>query len=102
MKVDYPIGSVEIRGDGKKYRYVASFVNFKKSGYPYWGDNNNDRYARFIKCLKKLYKIENLISVAFPQRIGCGNYPSTNWLRHAKAIKKFARLYPGVRTVVYV
>jgi len=65
MKVKYPIGSVEIRGDGEKYRWVASIVTFKRSGAPYWGDNSNNRYAKFIKALKKIYLIEDLASVAF-------------------------------------
>jgi O-acetyl-ADP-ribose deacetylase (regulator of RNase III) len=69
-------GTIKINGNGEDKRFVISMFGQLypgKSKYPNdLLDGIKAREKYFHQCLLKIAKIENLESIAFPFKIGCG------------------------------
>lgn len=64
-------GTLQIKGDGKKNRYVINmFVQFYPGPPKYPNDNIIKRVEWFNNCLDKLLEISNAESISFPKDIG--------------------------------
>jgi O-acetyl-ADP-ribose deacetylase (regulator of RNase III) len=57
------------------------------------------RAAYFISCLQKIMKINDLKSIAFPYKIGCGNAEG-DWEYYQKLINSFADKVPNVEVFI--
>lgn len=62
---------------------------------------NYYRLRYFTACLNKVYKINNIQSVAFPEKTGCYYFSVLLWKYYKEIISKFAYKFPHVKTVVY-
>lgn len=85
-------GTIDIRGDGVNTRLVVNMhAQYLPGGS--WddiqGDAAEDRKFYFHRCLNRLAKVDNLESVAFPYKIGCG-IAGGDWNWYLNAINKFA------------
>jgi O-acetyl-ADP-ribose deacetylase (regulator of RNase III) len=85
-------GTLDIRGDGLNTRFVVNLMGQYLPGSS-WGDTQGDapedRKFYFHRCLSRLAKIDNLVSVAFPYKIGCG-IAGGDWDWYYNNICKFA------------
>jgi O-acetyl-ADP-ribose deacetylase (regulator of RNase III) len=86
-------GNIIIKGNGKDQRFV---INAIAQYYPGRSindiqllDGRNIREGYFRMCLTKISKIENLESIAFPIRIGCG-LAGGDWKNYKMMIELFA------------
>jgi len=100
-------GTIVIRGDGKKERFVINMLGQVFPGAP--GPHNPEvdggakREDYFDRCLEKISKITELETVAFPHRIGCGA-AGGDWPAYREMLKNFAAFVhkdQGARVVVY-
>lgn len=100
-------GNIVIKGNGEDKRYVIALLAQYYPGKPKFPESNLDgikiREKYFYQCLLRIAKIENLKSIAFPWRVGCGvaggnweNYLGTlsNFAQHVNAVK-------GTKVVMY-
>lgn len=87
-------GNIVICGNGQNKRFVinilgqyfpgnAKYPNDKKDGY-------KARMRYFVSALNKISKIDDLESIAFPYKIGCGA-AGGNWSYYEKFINIFAK-----------
>jgi len=67
-------------------------------GKPRSRDNKTQRLNAFRQCLKQIAEIDELGSIAFPHRIGCG-LAGGNWAEYKALIDKFAE---SVDATVYI
>lgn len=93
-------GTIEVRG-GKGDRYVCAMYAQYHPGAPSKkdGDTAAQRLAWFGMCLKKVSKIKNLKSVAFPYQIGCG-LARGDWYLYVGLIDQFATDHPDIKTYI--
>jgi O-acetyl-ADP-ribose deacetylase (regulator of RNase III) len=86
-------GTIDIRGNGDDQRFV---INMNAQHYPGSSrysesaiDDLEYRRKYFHQCLLKISKIDNLESIAFPFKIGCG-IAGGNWDHYLKMLETFA------------
>jgi len=95
-------GNIVIKGNGVDERYIINMLaQFWPGGvrYPYSAKDGYIARQRYFKdCLLKITKIEDLESIAFPYKIGCG-IAGGNWEIYEKLIDIFAS---KVKADVYV
>lgn len=91
MEEDKP-GDIIICGNGKDERFVVNLVGQFYPGGPSESPIDNEKIRRdyFYKGLLRLAKINNLESVAFPYRVGCG-IAGGDWHIYQKNIENFAK-----------
>lgn len=91
-QVDTP-GTIVIKGDGDKHRYVVNMLGQVYPGKPKFPDSRRDgalvRQRYFFNCLKSISNIEDLQSIAFPWGVGCGA-AGGDWNLYHELISKFA------------
>lgn len=84
-------GTIEIRGNGVDERYVIAMFAQYYPGFPKSEKDSKDaRINYFISCLKEISKIENLESIAFPFRIGCGA-AGGDWSKYLEILSDFSK-----------
>lgn len=92
-------GSIDIRGDGLKLRYVINmFVQWFPGGHRI-GDTKECRLRYFEECLNKISKIKDIESIGFPYGIGCG-LGQGKWADYYSKIEDFANKIDG-KTLIY-
>jgi hypothetical protein len=69
-----------------------------KSKYP--NDTYEIRERAFETCISKLFKLDDLESLAFPWGIGCGA-AGGNWDNYYKIIDKYSKEHPSVDVTIY-
>jgi O-acetyl-ADP-ribose deacetylase (regulator of RNase III) len=93
-------GDLYIRGNGKDQRYVINAMAQVGPGEPrpnrkikdfwhYIPDSAQARETYFSRCLQKIALIDNLETVAFPWKIGCG-LAAGDWNRYLAVLEHFA------------
>jgi len=103
MEEDIP-GDIIICGNGKDQRYVVNLMGQFYPGGPHDNiiDNEKARRDYFYKGLLKLAKVNNLESVAFNYRIGCG-IAGGDWEWYKGTIENFAKfVYEDQGTLVSI
>ena len=99
-------GTIDIRGNGQDQRFVINLhAQYYPGGpkYPYsTKDGIEVREKYFHKCLLQVARIENLESVAFNWKIGCG-IAGGIWARYLGTLNNFATYVEkqNVRVVIY-
>lgn len=82
-------GTICVRGNGVNERYIiAMFAQFYPGRVRYPDSKKDGFLARenyFLNCLRKISKIPDIKSIAFPYRIGCGA-AGGNWENYEKMI----------------
>ncbi len=94
-------GEIIVKGDGKDQRYVIAILGQKYPGCPRVAAPEDDfehRTRYFFDGLKKIAKIPDLDSVAFPWGIGCGA-AGNDWEKYHKLIDKLADHLKGKANV---
>lgn len=90
-KEDVP-GTIVVRGNGEDQRYVINLMGQYFPG-PYAPNTDKDnevkRRSYFFKGLLKISEIEDLKSVAFPYRVGCG-IAQGDWDWYLDTLLKFS------------
>lgn len=90
---DGKTGTIEIFGDGKDQRFIINSNSQFYPGYPKFPDSEFDglfaRQRVFYKCLLQIAKIQDLESIAFPFKIGCG-LGGGDWEWYFGTLKHFA------------
>jgi O-acetyl-ADP-ribose deacetylase (regulator of RNase III) len=94
------IGEVSIKGDGIKQRYIINLYGQINPGAPKSNDSYENRKKWFAQCLKKISKIENLSTIAFPYNIGCG-LAKGKWEDYFDMIKNFAETRSDIFVSLY-
>ena len=86
-------GTVQIKGDGKKNRYVINmFVQFYPGPPKYANDNISTRIEWLSQCLDKLIETTDLESLAFPSKMGV--YDSNDYgERYLTVLDDFQKKY---------
>lgn len=83
-------GNIIICGDGENNRYIINMIAQFYPGYAKFKyDTIDDRIKYFKRCLSEIKKINNLESIAFPYKIGCG-LAGGEWDIYEKMIDDFA------------
>ncbi len=67
---------------------VINMLSQYKPGSPSVGDSSDDRIRWFKLCLKEIKNIDDIKSVAFPYKIGCG-LAKGDWKTYKKIIEEF-------------
>ena len=99
-------GQIIIRGNGKDQRYVVAILGQYYPGRSRYPKSSLDgipvREKYFYRGLLRLAKVEDLESVAFPWRIGCGA-AGGDWERYLGTITNFANFVgeKGVKVKIY-
>ena len=92
IKDDEP-GTIKIMGDGLEQRYVISMFGQYYPGKSKYPNSPKDGFGQrelyFALCLNQIRKIENLESIGFPYKIGCGA-AGGNWNIYFNLLKMFA------------
>lgn len=87
-------GNIIIKGNGEDKRYVIALLAQYYPGKSKFPDSNLDgikiREKYFYHCLLRIAKIENLKSIAFNWRIGCGA-AGGNWEHYLGMLTNFAQ-----------
>jgi O-acetyl-ADP-ribose deacetylase (regulator of RNase III) len=91
MEEDNP-GDIIICGNGKDERFVVNLIGQFYPGGPSESPIDNEKIRRdyFYKGLLRLAKINNLESVAFNYKIGCG-LAGGDWNWYKGTIENFAK-----------
>lgn len=101
-KKDNP-GEIIIRGDGKNQRFVIAILGQVFPGKPRNNQQHVDSFKHrkkyFFEGLKKISKIKDIKSIAFPWGIGCG-VAGGNWQDYQKLIDKFADAFPHIEVQI--
>lgn len=86
-------GTLQIKGDGKKNRYVVNmFVQFYPGPPKYPNDNIIKRVEWFSNCLDKLLEISDAESISFPADLG--KYENNDYNeRYLSKIDDFRKKY---------
>ncbi|EAX95260.1 hypothetical protein TVAG_149800 [Trichomonas vaginalis G3] len=82
-------GAIIVCGNGTDQRYVINLIGQFSAGKPTKSDTIENREGYFQSCLSEIAKIDNLESIAFPYRIGCG-LAGGNWESYEKMLRNFA------------
>jgi O-acetyl-ADP-ribose deacetylase (regulator of RNase III) len=86
-------GTIDVKGNGQDQRYIINLLGQYFPGKPKYPLSSLDgflvREKYFHQCLLRIAKIENLESVAFPWRIGCGA-AGGDWDHYLGTITNFA------------
>lgn len=100
-------GTIVIRGDGKKERFVINMLGQYYPGAPKdisrRCDSQELRETYFDRCLQKIAKVPELASIAFPFNIGCGA-AGGEWENYREMLRNFAnrvREDQGTKVVLY-
>lgn len=96
-------GTIVVRGNGDDQRYVINLMGqyYPGSFLPNTdNDNANKRKTYFFKALLEIAKIEDLESVAFPYRVGCG-IAAGDWDWYLDTLLKFSD-YVGDSVKVFI
>ncbi len=100
-------GSISIKGNGIDQRFVINLFGQVYPGSPKYPDSTLDgfkiREKYFHQALLKIAKIPNLISVAFPDHIGCGA-AGGNWNNYLGTLNNFAKFVHAAqqtRVIIY-
>lgn len=99
-------GTIVICGNGDDQRYVINMLGQYYPGNPKYPDSKLDGIAArkkyFYQCLLRIAKINDIESIAFPWRIGCGA-AGGNWDTYLGKIKNFEKYVEpkGVKVVIY-
>jgi O-acetyl-ADP-ribose deacetylase (regulator of RNase III) len=100
-------GHIIIRGNGQDQRYVVAILGQYYPGFPKYPDSKLDgkkaRETHFYHGLLRLARVENLESVAFPWRVGCGA-AGGDWEHYLVNITNFAAYVKekqNTRVVIY-
>ena len=100
-------GHIIIRGNGLDQRYVVNVLGQYYPGHPKYPlstlDGKRVREKYFYHALIRLAQVNNLESVAFPWRIGCGA-AGGNWEHYLGIITNFADYIDekqNARVVIY-
>ena len=95
------MGSIEVRGDGEKQRFViAMFAQRYPGSSKYQNDTPEIREKAFAECLRGIEGIAGVHSIAFPWCIGCGA-AGGDWMVYKEMIDSFAdRVYPFVEVKI--
>lgn len=87
-------GTIDIKGDGKSKRFVINMLGQYYPGSPKDPNSTLDgskaRENYFHKCLLKIYHMEDLESIAFPYRVGCGA-AGGYWNNYLGTLENFSR-----------
>src|SRR5690606_28034969 len=98
--VDTP-GDIVICGNDIDQRYVIGIYG---QYYPGSSNSSNDteemRKQWFFQGLKKIRKIPNIESIAFPARIGCG-LAGGDWNFYYNLLEKFSESLPNTDVTIY-
>ena len=93
-------GTIEMRGGGKKGRFVcALYAQVFPGGPGKEGDSIKERESYFLKCLMALGRVKNIKEVAFPYGIGCG-LAKGDWETYANMIEEFADNHDHIKVFV--
>jgi O-acetyl-ADP-ribose deacetylase (regulator of RNase III) len=92
-------GTISIKGDGDKFRYIINAFAQFSPGKASLNETKENRLQWFKECLDEIEKIEDLESVAFPYKIGCG-YGGGDWNDYLKLIEQFSEK-SLVKVVIY-
>ena len=96
-------GAISIHGNGKDKRYIINMLSQFWPGKPKYPRDKMDGYkAReeyFKSCLKEIMQIEDLESIAFPVKIGCG-VAGGNWKKYKKLVETFAKAREDAEVVL--
>lgn len=92
-------GTISIKGDGNEFRYIINAFAQFSPGKPSLNESKENRLQWFKECLDKIEKIENLESIAFPYKIGCG-YGGGDWNEYIKVIEDFSE-NSSIKVVIY-
>lgn len=91
-------GTITVKGNGVDQRYVINMFGQIFPGKPKFPDSKIDGYEarriNFRKCLIAILKIQNLNSIAFPWKIGCG-LAGGDWDIYYKMIEGFSSYVSG-------
>ena len=86
-------GTICIRGNGQDQRFVINMFGQVYPGSPKFPDSTLDgsraRVKYFFKCLKAIHDMEDLESIAFPYKVGCGA-AGGDWTKYLNLLEKFA------------
>lgn len=103
-KSDELPGNIVVRGNGQDLRFVINLMGQYYPGHSVYPDSDRDgiqtREKAFEECLKKIAKIPNITSIAFPWKIGC-NLAGGDWISYRKMIKNFALDNPNIYVKIY-
>jgi O-acetyl-ADP-ribose deacetylase (regulator of RNase III) len=100
-------GAIDIRGNGQDQIMIINLHAQYYPGKPKYPHSTLDgieiREKYFHKCLLRIAKIENLQSIAFPWRIGCG-LAGGIWEHYLGTLTNFAHYVEksqGAKVVIY-
>ena len=82
-------GTISVKGNGKECRYIINAFGQYTPGKPNIKETKLQRLIWFKQCLDEIKKIENVESIAFPYKMGCG-YGGGNWNEYLKTIEQFS------------
>jgi O-acetyl-ADP-ribose deacetylase (regulator of RNase III) len=94
-------GNIIICGNGDDQRYIINLIAQFYPSYPrddLFYDSTKMRENYFKECLDKIKEIDQLDSIAFPYKIGCG-LAGGNWENYEKMIETFAEELNGIAEV---
>jgi O-acetyl-ADP-ribose deacetylase (regulator of RNase III) len=109
------MGTIKILGNGQDQRYVINmFAQYYPGRSDYSSpspktvsaeidDTASERRHNFYRCLLRIIKIENLESIAFPWKIGCG-IAGGDWEYYLGTLTNFAKYVKeqyDTRVVIY-
>lgn len=87
-------GTIDIKGDGVSKRFVINMFGQYYPGSPKDPNSALDgkkiREKYFHQCLLRIYHMEDLESIAFPYRVGCGA-AGGNWTNYLGTLENFSR-----------
>lgn len=96
-------GDIVVSGGSDGHRLVIAMLGQYYPGKPRFPDSSRDGYdARqeyFAECLRKIARIPDLGSVAFPYQVGCGA-AGGDWPTYLSMIEGFASI-AGVKVRIY-
>ena len=103
-QIDTP-GTIIVKGNGLDQRFVINMLGQFYPGAPKYPDSKKDgfevRKQYFFQCLKSILLIEDLQSIAFPYRVGCG-VAGGDWDFYYELLEKFAAKVAGRAEVLVV
>lgn len=84
------LGKIDVKGNGENQRYVINmYAQFYPGKSGYAGDSKVDRIYAFESCLEEIKKIEDIVSISFPEGVGCG-LAGGDWQTYLGLISNFA------------
>lgn len=93
-------GTIEVRGSGKKERFVMALYAQREPGRAKDDDTSEQREEWFAECLERIpRKYKKIKSIAFPRGIGCG-LAGGNWENYERLICDWAEEYPQIKVMI--